>query len=111
MLLLEPTRLADQIHLGAAPIRTQLAFAMSTSIGGAYPGIETIANMAKEERDPARDLSRAARSVVVAVISRHLGITVVALSALPVVRTPAGPPPPRWARDIKATRSWASSRL
>jgi hypothetical protein len=46
--------------------------------------------MAKEERDPARDLSRAARSVVVAVISRHLGITVVALAALPVVRTPAG---------------------
>jgi len=46
--------------------------------------------MAKEERDPARDLSRAARSVVVAVISRHLGITVVALSALPVARTPAG---------------------
>ena len=45
--------------------------------------------MAKEERDPARDLSRAARSVVVAVISRYLGITVVALSALPVVRAPA----------------------
>ena len=46
--------------------------------------------MAKEERDPARDRPRAARSVVVAVISLYLGITVVALSALPVVRTPAG---------------------
>jgi basic amino acid/polyamine antiporter, APA family len=49
-------------------------------------GIETIANMAEEERDPGRDLPRAANGVVVAVIGLYLGITVVALSALPVTQ-------------------------
>src|SRR5918996_4282380 len=42
--------------------------------------------MAEEERDPGRGLPRAANGVVVAVIGLYLGITVIALSALPVTQ-------------------------
>jgi len=88
-LVLDPEQLVDQVHLGEAPTWSQLIFAISISMV-AYTGIETIANMAEEERDPGRDLPRAANGVVVAVIGLYLGITVIALSALPVTQQPDG---------------------
>jgi APA family basic amino acid/polyamine antiporter len=82
-LVLSPEQLVNQIDLGVAPTWSELIFAISISMV-AYTGIETIANMAEEERDPGRDLPRAANGVVVAVIGLYLAITVIALSALPV---------------------------
>jgi basic amino acid/polyamine antiporter, APA family len=85
VLVLSPGQLVDQVHLGEAPTWSQLIFAISISMV-AYTGIETIANMAEEERDPGRDLPRAANGVVFAVIGLYLGISVIALSALPVIQ-------------------------
>jgi basic amino acid/polyamine antiporter, APA family len=89
VLVLSPELLVDQVHLGEAPTWSQLIFAISISMV-AYTGIETIANMAEEERDPGRDLPRAANGVVVAVIGLYIGITVIALSALPVTQAADG---------------------
>ncbi len=83
VLVLDPARLVDQVHLGSVPTWGDLVFAVSISMV-AYTGIETIANMAEEEKDPGRDVPRAANAVVGAVLLIYLGITVVALSALPV---------------------------
>jgi APA family basic amino acid/polyamine antiporter len=89
LLVLRPAHLVDQVHLGVAPSYRELVFAISISMV-AYTGIETIANMAEEERDPGRDLPRAANGVVAAVIALYLGIAVIALSALPVTRAHGG---------------------
>jgi APA family basic amino acid/polyamine antiporter len=85
VLVLSPEQLVNQIDLGVTPTWSELIFAISISMV-AYTGIETIANMAEEERDPGRDLPRAANGVVVAVIGLYLAITVIALSALPVTQ-------------------------
>jgi basic amino acid/polyamine antiporter, APA family len=89
VLVLSPEMLVEQVKLGEAPTWSQLVFALSISMV-AYTGIETIANMAQEERDPGRDLPRAANGVVVAVLGLYIGITVIALSALPVTEQPNG---------------------
>jgi APA family basic amino acid/polyamine antiporter len=83
VLVLDPARLVDQVSLGSVPAWSDLLFAVSISMV-AYTGIETIANMAQEEKDPGRDIPRAANAVVVTVLGIYLGITVVGLSALPV---------------------------
>jgi APA family basic amino acid/polyamine antiporter len=59
-------------------------FALSLSML-AYTGIETVSNMAEEARDPGRDVPRAVNLILIAVIGVYAGMTVVALSALPVV--------------------------
>src|SRR5208283_552453 len=56
----------------------------------AYTGIETVANMAEESRDPGRQVPKAVNLVVLAVLAVYAGISVVALSALPVVHHAAG---------------------
>ncbi|MGZ4250358.1 MAG: amino acid permease, partial [Solirubrobacteraceae bacterium] len=50
-----------------------------------YTGIETVSNMAEEARDPGRDVPRAVNYILIAVLGVYAGMTVVALSALPVV--------------------------
>jgi APA family basic amino acid/polyamine antiporter len=85
VLVLNPTGLINQVHLGTAPTWTQLIFALSVAMV-AYTGIETVSNMAEEARDPGRDIPKAVNRVVVAVLGIYAGISVVALSALPVVK-------------------------
>ena len=51
VLVLNPSLLVNQVHLGVAPSYTQLIFALSISMV-AYTGIETVSNMAEEARDP-----------------------------------------------------------
>ena len=102
---------------------TQLIFALSLAML-AYTGIETVSNMAEESRDPGRDVPKAVNLVLIAVLGVYAGISVVALSALPVdpprrrlqpgaatkaTQNPATPP--RWARTSKTTRCWGSSRV
>jgi APA family basic amino acid/polyamine antiporter len=73
----------NQVHLGSTPTWGQVAFALSISML-AYTGIETVSNMAEEARDPGRDVPRAVNYLLVAVLGIYAGISVVALSALPV---------------------------
>ncbi len=83
-LVLNPSRLAHQVHLGTAPSYSQLIFALSIAML-AYTGIETISNMAEEATEPDKQVPRAVNLVVVAVLAVYAGMSVVALSALPVV--------------------------
>ena len=89
VLVLNPSLLVHQVHLGTAPNWTQLIFALSVAMV-AYTGIETVSNMAEEASDPGRDVPRALKFVVIAVLGVYAGISIVALSALPVVRDHAG---------------------
>src|SRR5438874_3464722 len=84
VLVLNPSGLINQVHLGAAPTWTHLIFALSVAMV-AYTGIETVSNMAEEAKDPGRDVPRSVNLVVIAVLVVYAGISVVALSALPVV--------------------------
>ncbi len=84
VLVLNPSLLVHQVHLGTAPSWTQLIFALSLAML-AYTGIETVSNMAEEAKDPGRDVPRAVNLVLIAVLGVYAGISVVALSALPVV--------------------------
>jgi APA family basic amino acid/polyamine antiporter len=83
-LVLDPGLLVRQVHLGTVPTYSHLIFALSLSML-AYTGIETVSNMAEEARDPGRDVPRAVNLILIAVIAVYAGMTVVALSALPVV--------------------------
>jgi APA family basic amino acid/polyamine antiporter len=83
-LVLDPHLLINQIHLGSVPTWRELIFALSLAML-AYTGIETVANMAEESRDPGKQVPKAVNLVVLAVLAVYAGISVVALSALPVV--------------------------
>ena len=83
VLVLDPSRLVHQVDLGKVPTYNHLIFALSLSML-AYTGIETVSNMAEEARDPGRDIPKAVNLILIAVIGVYAGITVVALSALPV---------------------------
>jgi basic amino acid/polyamine antiporter, APA family len=87
-LVLNPARLVNQVHFGTAPSLSQLIFALSIAML-AYTGIETVSNMAEEATDPGADVPRAVNLVLIAVLGVYLGISVVALSALPVEHTKA----------------------
>jgi basic amino acid/polyamine antiporter, APA family len=84
VLVLNPSLLVDQVHLGTAPTWHNLVFALSVAMV-AYTGIETVSNMAEEARDPGHDIPKSVNLVVIAVLGVYAGISVVALSALPVV--------------------------
>ena len=82
--VLNPSLLVNQVHLGTVPTYSHLIFALSLAML-AYTGIETVSNMAEEARDPGRDVPQAVNYILFAVLGVYAGITVVALSALPVV--------------------------
>ncbi len=98
--VLNPSLLVNQVHLGSAPTYSHLIFALSLAML-AYTGIETVSNMAEEARDPGRDIPRAVNYILFAVLGVYAGMTVVALSALPVLGhganayTQLGLPPPK----------------
>ncbi|MGB7587771.1 MAG: universal stress protein [Solirubrobacterales bacterium] len=89
VLVLHPSTLIDQIHLGVAPSYSQLIFAVSISML-AYTGIETVSNMAEEAHDPGEQVPKAVNLVLIAVLGIYAGISVIALSALPVTKDAAG---------------------
>src|SRR5437588_1164564 len=82
--VLNPSLLVRQVQLGTVPTYGHLIFALSLAML-AYTGIETVSNMAEEARDPGRDVPRAVNLILIAVLGVYAGMTVVALSALPVV--------------------------
>jgi basic amino acid/polyamine antiporter, APA family len=89
VLVLSPSLLVNQVHLGMAPSWQELIFALSLAML-AYTGIETVANMAEESKDPGRQVPKAVNLVVIAVLAVYAGISVVALSALPVIHHGVG---------------------
>lgn len=89
VLVLNPSLLVDQVHLGVAPSYRELLFGLSISMV-AYTGIETVSNMAEEAKDPGRDVPRTVNYVLIAVLGIFAGISIVSLSALPVTQDAAG---------------------
>jgi basic amino acid/polyamine antiporter, APA family len=89
VLVLNPSLLINQVHLGTVPTWTELIFALSLAML-AYTGIETVANMAEESKDPGRQVPKAVNLVVLAVLAVYAGISVVALSALPILHHGVG---------------------
>src|SRR5438128_1898454 len=84
VLVLSPSTLVHNIHLGTAP--TVGNFLIAIPIGMvAYTGIETVSNLAEEARDFGHTVPRAIGAVVVAVAVIYAFLPVVALSAMPVV--------------------------
>jgi len=83
VLLLQPRLLVTQVDWGAAPTWRQLIYGISIGTV-AYTGIETISNMAEEAADPDRDVPRAINLVLVTVLVVVVGLSSVALSAMPV---------------------------
>src|SRR5919201_4803742 len=67
VLVLDPSLLVHQVHLGTAPSWSEVIFALSVAMV-AYTGIETVSNMAEEARDPGRDVPMAVNMVLVAVL-------------------------------------------
>src|SRR5580704_12833306 len=87
VLVLDPSLLVHQVHLGKVPTWHELIFALSLAML-AYTGIETVSNMAEEATDPGKQVPKAVNLVVLAVLGVYLGISMIALSALPVTAVP-----------------------
>src|SRR5207302_1251624 len=89
VLIFHPHTLATNIHFGTAPTWSSFALAIPVAMI-AYTGIETVSNLAEEARDPRRSIPASIRLVAVAVFAIYFTLPLVALTALPVERTPAG---------------------
>jgi APA family basic amino acid/polyamine antiporter len=88
-LVLDPSTLVDNVHLGVAPTWGDAALGIAVGMI-AYTGIETISNMAEEARDVERTVPRGTQLVVLAVLGLYVLLPVIALSAMPVTQNAAG---------------------
>ncbi len=88
-LVLDPSILVDNVHLGVAPTWGDAALGIAVGMI-AYTGIETISNMAEEARDAERTVPRGTQLVVLAVLGLYVLLPVIALSAMPVTENAAG---------------------
>jgi APA family basic amino acid/polyamine antiporter len=88
-LIFNPETLTENVQWGIAPSWSQLALAIPVAMI-AYTGIETVSNLAEEARDPVRNVPRSYLYTAVAVFAIYFTLPAIALSALPVERTPEG---------------------
>jgi APA family basic amino acid/polyamine antiporter len=88
-LIFNPETLTENVHWAVAPTWSQFALAIPVGMI-AYTGIETVSNLAEEARDPARNVPRSYLYTAVAVFAIYFTLPAIALSALPVERTPGG---------------------
>jgi basic amino acid/polyamine antiporter, APA family len=88
-LIFSPHVLSSNIHLGVAPTWSQFFIAIPVAMI-AYTGIETVSNLAEEARDPVKNIPRAISFVAIAVFAIYFTLPWIALSALPVTKTPNG---------------------
>ena len=70
------------VSIGTHPTWHQIAFALPLAML-AYTGLETVANLAEETREPGRDLPRSLFSGIGLVVLIYVAIALVALSAFP----------------------------
>jgi APA family basic amino acid/polyamine antiporter len=82
-LLFSPDLLTHGVSVGASPSWHQLAFAVPLAML-AFTGLETVANLAEETREPGRDLPRSLFSALGGVVVIYVLIAIVGLSAFPV---------------------------
>ena len=82
-LLYSPDLLTRGMSLGRTPAWSDLAFALPLAML-AYTGLETVANLAEETREPGRTLPRSLFSAIGLVVVLTVLIAVVGLSAFPV---------------------------
>ena len=76
--------------LGTAPTRSAIAFALPAAML-AYTGLETVANLAAETREPGRTLPRSLFVGIGAAVAISFLIAIVAISAYPAHPDPDGP--------------------
>jgi APA family basic amino acid/polyamine antiporter len=88
-LIFSPHVLSSNIHLGVAPSWGDFFLAIPVAMI-AYTGIETVSNLAEEARDPVKNIPRAISFVAIAVFVIYFTLPWIALSALPVTKTPDG---------------------
>jgi APA family basic amino acid/polyamine antiporter len=81
--LLNIPLLIHQVHWGIAPTIPNFFYGTAIAMV-AYTGIETISNMSEEAAEPSRTVPRAFGGLVFAVLVLFAGISVVAMSAMPV---------------------------
>jgi APA family basic amino acid/polyamine antiporter len=74
--------LTKGISIGTSPSWHQIAFALPLAML-AYTGLETVANLAEETREPGRDLPRSLFSGIGLVVVIYVAIGLVGLSAFP----------------------------
>src|SRR5262245_912265 len=88
------------IDLGKAPTWHALVFSLSLAML-AYTGLETVANLAAEAREPGKALPRSIFAGIGAVVLVSFAIAAIGLSAYPPHPDPAGPD--GWATDLGTT--------
>ena len=81
-LLFSPDVLDEGVDLGTAPTWSDLAFALPLAML-AYTGLETVANLAAETREPGRTLPRSLFAGIGLVVAVSFLIGVVGISAFP----------------------------
>ena len=74
--------LTHGVSIGSHPSWHQIVFALPLAML-AYTGLETVANLAEEAREPGRDLPRSLFSGIGLVVLIYVAIALVALSAFP----------------------------
>jgi basic amino acid/polyamine antiporter, APA family len=88
-LVLSPSILVDNVHLGVAPSWGD--FFLGIAVGMiAYTGIETISNMSEEARDAPRTVPKGVGLTVLAVLGLYALLPLIALSAMPVHHVAGG---------------------
>jgi APA family basic amino acid/polyamine antiporter len=96
-LLLSSEGLSQGLDLGTAPTWNSLFFSLALATL-AYTGLETVANLAAETREPGRNLPRSLFAGIGAVVAVSVAIAVIGISAYPAHPDPAGPG--GWASDL-----------
>jgi basic amino acid/polyamine antiporter, APA family len=88
------------IDLGTVPTWHALAFSLSLAML-AFTGLETVANLSAEAREPGKALPRSLFAGIGAVVLVSFAIAAIGLSAYPPHPDPAGPD--GWATDLGTT--------
>jgi basic amino acid/polyamine antiporter, APA family len=88
--LLSSDALGRGLDLGTAPTWSAIAFSLPLAML-AYTGLETVANLAAETREPGRTLPRSLFAGIGAAVVVSVAIAAVGLSAYPSHKDPSGP--------------------
>jgi APA family basic amino acid/polyamine antiporter len=89
--------LTKGVDLGTAPTWSAIAFALPVAMI-AYTGLETVANLGAETREPGKSLPRGLFVGIGAAVAVSVVIGIVGISAYPAHPDPAGPG--GWASDL-----------
>jgi APA family basic amino acid/polyamine antiporter len=95
VLIINLPTLIQNIRWGVAPTMSQLVFGISISMI-AYTGIETVANLGSEARQPEKNIPRSVFLVFIVVIVLYSLLSMTALSAYPVHQAADG----TWVTDL-----------